>query len=398
MGARILLTTTVHWPSTARLVSAFAGAGALIDALLPAGHVAARSRFLGRRHFYDPLFARRSLARAIAQGAPDLVVPCDDRALAQLLQLAGRFPRLLERSLGRPASYPALMARGDFMAAARALGIAGPPTVAVRTEEDYHRALAALGTPAVLKRDGSWGGDGVAIVRNPVQAAEAWRGLAVAPSRLRSAARALLRRDAHFLREALYPTPPVVSVQAFVPGTAATSAFACWKGKVLAAIHMDVLETLHPRGPATVLRRVPDPDMERAAILLAAHFGLSGLHGLDFVRDAEGKAQLIEINPRATQTAALALGPGLDLAAALTGCLAGSAKARAALTANPVIALFPQEWRRDPASLWLHEAYPDVPWDDPAVLRACLEPGEASPERRGGGVSAALTLRQAVGR
>ncbi len=237
------------------------------------------------------------------------------------------------------------------------------------------------------------------VAHNSDQARAAHARLAATPSRGRSVLRAIRRRDGHFLREALSPPARTVNLQAFVPGRPATSAFACWKGRVLASIHMDVLETLHPRGPATVMRRVDCPQMEQAAVRLAERFGLSGLHGLDFVRDEAGQAHLIEMNPRATQASAFAFGPDHDLAAALAGCFFPAARRpRPILTENPVIALFPQEWRRDPQSPWLHSAYPDVPWDDPEVLRACLAPGQNPPERRGAMASPALTLRQAVGR
>jgi hypothetical protein len=36
------------------------------------------------------------------------------------------------------------------------------------------------------------------------------------------------------------------------------------------------------------------------------------------------------------------------------------------------IALFPQEWLRDPKSPHLASAYHDVPWDDPALLHALI--------------------------
>ena len=397
MLSRVLLTTTVRWPSTARLVAAFAGVGVQVQALLPAGHIARRSRFLAARHLYDPLFPGASLRRAITAAAPDLVVPCDDRALAQLL--AARDAALIGRSLGRTESYPTLMSRAGLIAAAREAGLEAPDTVSIASEHELDRALARIGYPAVLKVDGSWGGDGVAVLRNPDQAREAYRRFAGPPSRARSLARAVLRRDAHFLRQAVAPPSAQVSLQAFIPGTPATSAFACWQGRVLATIHMDVLETLHTRGPATVLRRTECAAMEQAAIRMAERFGLSGLHGLDFIRDAQGRPHLIEMNPRATQAGAFALGPGHDLAAALAGCLSPAIKGpRPLVTENPVIALFPQEWRRDPDSPWLHSAYPDVPWDDPDVLRGCLEPGQTVPDCRPAAGPAALTLHQAVGR
>ena len=394
----VLLTTTMLWPSVARLAAAFAGVGVEVEALLPAGHAAAKSRFVARTHGYDPLFPLGALTRAVAHAAPDLVVPCDDRALTQLLALPDQ-DGLLARSLGQVANYATLLARKDFICAARDAGIVAPKTIRLEREHDLEAALAEIGFPAVLKVDGSWGGDGTAVVHDVEQAHAAYARLGAAPTRGRSVMRAILRRDSHFLREALSPRPRTVNLQAFVPGKPATSAFACWKGRVLASIHVDVLETLHPHGPATVMRRVDCPQMERAAVTLAERFGLSGLHGLDFVRDELGQPHLIEMNPRATQASAFAFGPGHDLAAALAGCLTPSARwPRPLVTENPVIALFPQEWRRDPQSAWLHSAYPDVPWDDPDVLRACLGPGERPPERQRPEAGRALTLRQAVGR
>jgi hypothetical protein len=399
MTPRILLTTTMHWPSAARLAGAFAGVGAHVEALLPIGHVANKSRFVAAVHDYDPMFPARALKKAVRRAEPDLVVPCDDRALAQFLALDA--VPLLDRSLGRTENYPALVSRCDLIAEARALGIRAPQTMQVPREENLEQALACIGLPAVLKVDGSWGGDGVAVVRNLEQARAAWRRLAVSPSPLRSMARAMLRRDMHFLRDAMSPPQITVSLQRFVPGTPATSAFACHRGHVLAAIHMDVLEVLHANGPATVMRRAWSSEMDDAAAALAARFGLCGLHGLDFVRDASGRLHLVEMNPRATQTAAFAFGPGHDLAAALAATVSPVIRGpRPVLTENPVIALFPQEWRRDPDSPWLHCAYADVPWDDPGVLRACLAPGEASPQRRVEHRSpvAALTVHQASAR
>jgi ATP-grasp domain len=382
MSPRILLFTTVNWPSSARLAGAFAGVGAHVEALAPAGHVVGKSRFVQGFHGYSPLFPSATLVRAVATARPDIIVPCDDRALALLLKPQPCLPKgLVEFSLGRLESYPTLVSRGDFIAAARDAGIVAPETLALKDESDLEAGLARLGFPAVLKADGSWGGDGVAIVRNLAQAREAFRRLAVAPSRIRSLTRAVARRDAHFLRDALHPPIVSVNLQRFVPGRPATSAFAAWKGRVLATIHMDVLESQGVTGPASVMRRTDCPQMEQAAIRIAERFGLSGLHGLDFVRDDAGQPHLVEINPRATQSSAFALGPGHDLPAALAGCISPAIRgARPAATTNPVIALFPQEWRRDAQSAWLDTAHLDAPWDDPAVLRACLEPGQLPPE------------------
>ncbi len=382
MAPCVLLLTTVNWPSAARLAGAFAAVGAEVAALFPAGHVLAHSRFLKTRHAYSPLAPLTSVARAIARSAPDLVVPCDDRALSLLLPLAGT-QEVVARSLGAPQAYATLTARSAFIDAARALGIAAPETIAISSEAALDAALARIGLPAVLKADASWGGEGVGIAHTRDEALRIYRRLSAPASRLRNLARAARRRDGHFLRDALHPRAPVTSVQRHVAGRPATSAFACWKGRVLATIHMDVLETTRLNGPASVLRRTDCRAMEIAAVKIAERFGLSGLHGLDFVRDPAGRPHLIEINPRATQASALALGPAHDAVAAMTACLTPLVQySRPAATQNRVIALFPQEWRRNPQSPWLSTAFLDVPWDDPGVLHALLGPGEPEPSRR----------------
>ena len=212
-----------------------------------------------------------------------------------------------------------MMARSRAIAVAQAEGISAPLTVAVANKDEFWRALEAVGLPAVLKADGSWGGEGVAVVRTHEEAGGAFRRLAGPPSRLRSLVRAVLRKDAHFLQEALAPKAVSLQVQQFIRGKPATSAFACRDGEVLAAIHMDVVESRGTAGPASLIRRTDCSRMDEAARRIARRFGLSGLHGLDFVRDEGGVPHLIEINPRATQICHLALGAGHDLPSALLG-------------------------------------------------------------------------------
>jgi len=284
------------------------------------------------------------------------------------------------------------MSRDRFIAAAQSLGIAAPEMHAVASIGDLEKRLKDFGFPAVLKLDGSWGGDGVSVVHNREEARAAFERLSRPRSRLRGLARSFLRNDLHFLRDALYGVEKsVITVQRFVTGTPATSAFACRDGKVLAAIHADVVETMRANGAASVVRRADSTMMDGIAATIALRFGLSGLQGLDYMRDTLGNLHLIEMNPRATQICALSLGADSDLPAALMGTPARPSLRAAA----DVVALFPQEWRRDPASHWLRSAYLDAPWDDPAVLRAMLAPGETPPLPTPSQESA-LTVQQAA--
>jgi ATP-grasp domain-containing protein len=307
-------------------------------------------------------------------------VPCDDRAAGLLVsewhraREGGDIGRvqLIERSLGNPGAYDTLMSRKRFIAAAVAEGLRAPPMRSLRSESEMEQALTDVGLPAVMKSDGTWGGEGVRMVADRDQASSAFHALSTAPGPLRSLYRAGARRDAHHLlglfasRSAQKPA----SLQRFIEGTPATTTFACWQGRILAAFYFDVVVSLGRTGPACVLRRVEDTDMDEAARRIAAQFGLSGLHGLDFVRDINGIPWLIECNPRATPTSHLAL--GTDLVAALAARLGTAVAPRPAATSRDLVALFPQEWARNADSRHLQGAHNDVPWDDPALVRALV--------------------------
>jgi hypothetical protein len=122
------------------------------------------------------------------------------------------------------------------------------------------------------------------------------------------------------------------------------------------------------------LRWIDNVDMSAAAEKIVRRLKLSGLHGFDFVLEAQsGNPYLIEMNPRATQVGHLTLGPGRDLASALYTALSGiETEAAPKVTDKDTIALFPQEWLRDPASAFLQSAYHDVPWEEPELLLLCI--------------------------
>ena len=122
--------------------------------------------------------------------------------------------------------------------------------------------------------------------------------------------------------------------------------------------------------------------MDKAARVVAERFQLSGLHGLDFIRDEAGQTHLIEINPRATQGGTLPFGEGRDLPAALAQILTDSPVGRRSAIGNDVVAFFPREMRRDPASVYIREGYHDIPRDDPAVLSAMLGADRSATPKR----------------
>jgi len=377
MAPRILLYATLKWPSAARYAGGFAAAGCDVFALVPDGAPVQASRYVSGSHLYKPLAPLRSLRKAIAKSSPDLIVPCDDRAVRHLMRLyqsekGSPVAALIARSLGSPENYDRVLSRSASLAELRAQGVRVPETLAVPNEEELDSCLAVTGLPAVMKADDSWGGEGVVIAKTREEALAAYRKLSNPPSRLRSIARAMRRRDAHFLLAAAKPQATAVCVQRFIEGRPAASAFAAHNGKVVGALYYDVLVANGTIGPPSVIRRVDCLQMEAASRTAARCFGLSGAHGLDFIRDSSGTVHLIEINPRATQGGTLPFGAGRDLPAALASTLTSDPIRIRRPIDNEVVVFFPKEWQRNPASPYLKSGHHDVPWDDPAIMDAAL--------------------------
>jgi hypothetical protein len=137
-------------------------------------------------------------------------------------------------------------------------------------------------------------------------------------------------------------------------------------------LHYDVLVSHGTIGPPSVIRRVDCREMMEASRAAAKCFGLSGLHGLDFIRDSSGAVHLIEINPRATQGGTLPFGAGRDLPSALASTLTSEPVGMRRPIDKEIVVFFPREWKHNPASTYLKSGHHDVPWDDPAVMDAAL--------------------------
>jgi hypothetical protein len=380
----VLIITSSRWFPTARLAVALANAGCTVQAVYPSGHPITKISAVKRGYEYRGLAPLQSIAAAIAATSPDLLVSGDDLASWHLHQLYGEnvcagqsgsgICALIERSIGAPENFAVIDDRASFMQVAQEAGVRVPHTALVADFAELDRWAVRGGFPMVLKANGTWGGEGVRVVKNIEESRRALRALQAPPLVARAMKRALFDRDATLVRPSLLRRGAAVTAQSFIAGSEATSAVACWRGEVLASLHFAVLQKSRSSGHATVLRRIEHPEMTSATEKVSRRLSLSGFHGFDFMLDDRANdAYLIEINPRATQVGHLALGPGRDLAGALVSALTcAPARPSPSVTENDTIALFPQEWLRDPSSSYLHSGYHDVPWDQPELVRACV--------------------------
>jgi len=379
----VLLATTDRWVPTARLAIALAQVGFRVEAVCPAGHPMEKTSAVSRFYRYRGLFPVGSFTYALISAKADLLIPGDDLATSQLHQVyrreleknpASAIAMLIANSLGAPENFPLSFARTQFIAHARAEGVRAPLTQAIRNAEELRQWIAENGLPAVLKADGTSGGDGVKVAHTLAEAETAFRKLHRPPMLARALKRALFDHDRTLIRPALKRYRPTINAQTFVRGHEATSAVACWKGEVLASLHFEVLQKTDSAGPATVIRRIDNSDMTHAAETMVRSLKLSGLHGFDFmIAENSADAYLIETNPRSTQIGHLTLGPRHDLPAALFASVTGQpAHFAPNITEQNTIALFPKEWLRDPNSPYLKSSYHDVPWDEPRLIAFCL--------------------------
>jgi hypothetical protein len=381
---KVLVATTFCWYPTARLAMALAAAGFTVDMVCPRRHPLTKTRVARKIHPFNGLAPLRSLRAAITEAEPDLIVSGDDLATRHLQRLHDRERRngkpgsaicaLIERSMGTAESFPISYARAAFMELAEQEGIRIPKTRVIASFDDFKNWMIRNGFPTVLKANGTSGGDGVRVVRTVEEAERAFRSLQAPPRFLRAAKHALVDDDLTLISPTVCREKFVVNAQAFVDGKEATSAVACRNGKVLAALHFEVINKVSSAGHATVVRLIENPEMSVAAEKMVRRLGLSGVHGFDFMLEEQtGNAYLIEINPRATQVGHLALGSGRDIPAALYAALSGEEVQPAPkVTEKDTIALFPQEWIRDPESPLLRSAYHDVPWEEPELVHDCV--------------------------
>jgi hypothetical protein len=175
---------------------------------------------------------------------------------------------------------------------------------------------------------------------------------------------------------------------------------ACRQGELLGLVAVEVIASQGPTGAATIVRLINHPEITEAASLLTRRLRLSGFHGLDFIlEEATGSAFLIELNPRCTQLGHLILPSQGDLA----GILCRGLGLQTTLPPEPeidsdLIGFFPQAAVWNPDSPYLKLVLHDVPWTDPALVRALyrllrgLNP-EAAPDLRQVGLTADLTPR-----
>jgi ATP-grasp domain len=379
----ILLAATTWWPLSAKLAVSLIRHGCSVEALCPPGHSLRYVSGVRRYHLYRRIGSLNALKRAVVAACPEVVIPCDDGVVSQLHQLYLERPELralITRSLGTATHFEVVANRERLQQVARAMHIRVPRNKRVTTTDELRDWFERTGDTAVLKQNGTWGGNGVRVVRSLTEAAdELTRMLEPAPWTT-AWKRMLVNRDPLALWGRRHGKAPVVTLQEFIRGRPANIMMACWKGQVLGAVTVEVLWSQEETGAAMVVRLIDHHEIAQAACALAARLELSGFYGLDFMLDSDsGAAYMIELNPRCTQLGHIPIAGQDDLAGQLCRKL-GMVSAKTAdrsrppgLTIGETIAFFPKASLWNPKSRYVCEGYLDMPQEEPALMREMLK-------------------------
>ncbi|MEU7431112.1 ATP-grasp domain-containing protein [Streptomyces sioyaensis] len=243
----------------------------------------------------------RDLSEGI--GRPTVLLPVDDRGAIAAARLAGR---LLGRYLlpAQPAGLPERLAdRAQLALVCRELGLPHPATVVPAGARQAADAATELGLPLVAKWSRPWllppsaGLPGTTLVHTP--------------------------DDARRLYDQTERACSALLLQRLLPGGRGTDWFfhGCFTGDggCLIGGPGRAGRGRPWAGPAAAGRRLPNPQIERAALRLAGHLGYRGLLDLDFRRDAHGRYHLLGVSARPGDRFRLFTDPssGLDAVRAL---------------------------------------------------------------------------------
>jgi hypothetical protein len=381
----VLIATGNWWALAARMAMAFARNGWTVVAACPPHSALCYVKGVREVLPLHAIGARASLITAIRKVRPDLLIPCDDSTVFLLHEIHAGHPDLrqvIERSLGHPDGFPIVESRDSLQRIAADLGIRVPRGLAVDSAVQAAERFADFPQGAVVKLDGTYGGEGVSVVSSKQEAAAAFRRAQSSRSALTATKRAVINRDPYALWTWRRPERTRVTMQEYIVGAPANIMVACWQGQVLAQVSVEALSCQGATGAANIVRRIKRPEFLAAANALAARLKLSGFFGLDFMIERDSSlAYLIEMNPRCTQLGHLQFPDQQDLASALCERLSGRPTAPAALSIREsTIAFFPQAWRWKLGTTEWSSAFHDIPWGEEALIKNLL--GEPWPDRQ----------------
>jgi predicted ATP-grasp superfamily ATP-dependent carboligase len=235
-----------------------------------------------------------AILRICAERGPTALIPAHDGSIEALRGRRADVARAVGLALAPEDALAVAIDKTRTLAFAETLGLLAPRGCVVSERDQVGAAIDEVGLPAVVKPNRSWAQDaGVGrrlipvMVRTPAQAA--------------AAACAVLDEGIDVL------------LQEWLPGDREALSFLYARGRTWARFAQRADRTFPPVGGNSVLREsIPlPPDIAPAAERLVAELGLEGYSEVEFRRDRQGRAALMEINPRLSASVEIAVRAGV---------------------------------------------------------------------------------------
>lgn len=202
--------------------------------------------------------------------------------------------RLVGLSLAPEQALAIAIDKTQTLACAKAVGLRAPRGVHITNPGQVDAAIDEVGLPIVVKPARSWvqdSGDGQRLVSSVTSTR----------AKAEDAIGSILRQGVEVL------------AQEWLPGQREALSFMRAHGRTWARFAQRADRTFPPLGGNSVLREsIPLPvDIAHAAERLVAEIGLDGYSEVEFRRDPQGRAALMEINPRLSASVEVAVRAGV---------------------------------------------------------------------------------------
>jgi predicted ATP-grasp superfamily ATP-dependent carboligase len=224
-----------------------------------------------------------------------VVITSHDGSIEALRAQRERLEALATLALAPERALALAIDKRTTLAAARRLDLAVPQGSSVESLAEVDGALDQTGLPVVVKPAVSWADGGE----------QAWRA---APVLARS------REQALELTSRLLESGAGALLQRWLPGAREAVSVMFAHGRMWATFAQRAKRMYPVLGGSSVLREsIPVPaDIGPASEALVRELGLEGYSEIEFRRDADGRAYLMEINSRLSASVEIAVRAGVD--------------------------------------------------------------------------------------
>lgn len=325
--------------------------------------------------FKTQLEFRKSLFAIFKDNYIDMIIPSGDHDISFLDQiLSTKFniykplkliKQAIYRSFNNKSAFKILGNKSNFQNYISQMGLLGPNNKIINSKNEIIENIVNRKFPIVLKLDYGVAGSTVRICKSEEEAKNDILNL-----RKFSRNYTFFRKVTNSIKVLLvlpvYAKPQKISIQNYIDGINCFHSIFASKGKVLSSCTLQVLASYpNKTGPSSVVKVIKHEQIDNDIRKLVQKLDLSGFACFDYIIDNNSIPYLLECNLRPTSVTHLSNLCGANLVESLKTHL----EIEESVEGYPdvkeqIIALFPNEIKRNPNSEFIKNNFHDIPVDD----------------------------------